>query len=215
MKNLGQATNSAARQQFAINPFAKALAETEGGLFDSVPTQSALNPFSEALAKTGSSFSDAVTTSNNQPDLLEQQKRELIANQEKELLRKKLHDQVNPVDTTAVFDQEKLKTAKALEKIRQNLALLVDDVKQLRRELANATQQRVVDPGITGIYHYNFFNHLQDTIDLARQEIKSASTCLRIFNGKQHKAQMMRGYHGTKKAHDQMGYEQKMAFAGG
>ena len=70
MKNLGQATHSAAHQQFSINPFAKALAETESSLFDSVPNQATLNPFSEALAKTGSSFSDPVNASGHQPDLL-------------------------------------------------------------------------------------------------------------------------------------------------
>lgn len=215
MKNLAQATNSAARQQFAVNPFAKALAETEGGLFDSVPNQTALNPFSEALAKTGSSFSDAVSNSGNQPDLLEQQKKDLIANQQKEMLRKKLHDQVNPVDTTEVFIQEELKTKKALERIRQELVLLVEDIKQFRKELAIATQQRVVSPGVQGSYHYNFFNQLRDFIVTIRQQVKSARTWLHTTNGKRQKTNMMRGYHGTKNAHDQMHHEQKMAFAGG
>lgn len=215
MKNLAQAANSAARQQFTVNPFAKALAETEGSLFDTVPNQTALNPFSEALAKTGSSFSDAVASSDNQPDLLEQQKKDLIADQQKELLRKKLHDQVNPVETTEVFIQEELKTKKALEKIRQELVMLVEDIKQFRKELAIATQQRVVSPGIQGSYHYNFFNQLRDFIVTIRQQVKSARTWLHTANGKRQKTNMMRGYQGTKNAHDRMHHEQKMAFAGG
>ncbi len=215
MKNLAQAASSAARQQQTVNPFAKALAETEGALFDTVPNQSALNPFSEALAKTGSSFSDAVSGSKDQSNLLEQQKKEILANQEKELLRKKLHDQVNPVDTTEVFLQEELRTKKALEKIRQELVLLVEDIKQFRTELAIATQQRVVSPGIQGTYHYNFFNQLRNTIVLLRQQVKSARTWLRTSNGKKQKVSMMRGHQATKAVHDMQFHEQKMAFAGG
>lgn len=215
MKNLAQAATSAAKQQFGVSSFAKALAETEGGVFDSVPNQPTLNPFSKALAKTGSSLSDAVSTPADQPNLLEQQKKELIANQKKEALRQKLHDQVNPVDKTEVFIQEELRTKKALEKIRQELASLIEDFKQFRKELANATQQRVVDPGIQGTYHYNFFNQLRDTIRLAKHQIKSARTWIAATHGKQQKAGLLRGYHGTKSAHDRMHHEQKMAFAGG
>lgn len=214
MKNLAQTAGSAVKQQFTVNPFAKALAETESGVFDSVPNQS-LNPFSEALAKTGSSFSDAVAGSGDQSSLLEQQKKEILANQEKELLRKKLHDQVNPVDTTEVFLQEELRTKKALEKIRQELVLLVEDIKQFRAELAIATQQRVVNPGIQGTYHYNFFNQLRNFIVLLRQQVKSARTWLHTSNGKKQKVATMRGHRATKAVHDMQFHEQKMAFAGG
>lgn len=209
MKNLGLPNTSSPKPTF--NPFAAALAETERESSDSSRANATLNPFSEALAKTGNSLSSAMETPP-QEDLLEKQKAELQAEQEKQLLRKKLHDQVNPVDTKEIFVQEELKTERALEQIRQELVFLVADVKQFRKEIAVATQQRVVNPGRTGAYHYNFFAQLRDFIILVRQHIKSAKTWLQTSNGRKAK---MGGIQQTKQTHDRMHHEQQMAFAGG
>lgn len=210
MKNLAQASSSGGKNHSQFNPFAKALAETEHESFDRV--QPNLNPFSEALAKTGGSFSSALDTSANKPDLLEEQKKNLLAEQEKQLLRKKLHDKVNPVETTEIFIQDELKTKRALEQLRQELVFLVEDIKQFRKELAIATQQRIVSPGISGTYHYNFFNQLRSFVVLVRKSVKEASTWIHTTNGKKQKT---KGVQATKSAHDKMFHEQKVAFAGG
>ncbi len=217
MKNLAQTTSGAARSQQHFNPFAKALAETERESFDQIPTSS--NPFSDALSKTGNSLSNALETPQNQPGLLEEQKKQLLAEQENQLLRKKLHDKINPVDKTEVFIQEELKTKKALEQLRQELVFLVEDIKQFRKELAIATQQRVVSPGRTGTYHYSFFHQLRDFVIVLRQQINSARTWLHTTNGKNAKVAKRQGLDFTgneqKSVHDSMHHERKMAFAGG
>jgi hypothetical protein len=209
MKNLGLPSTSTPKPTF--NPFAAALAETERESGDSSRANASLNPFSEALAKTGNSLTSAMETPP-QEDLLERQKADLIAEQEKQLLRKKLHDQVNPVDTTEIFVQEELKTERALDHIRQELVFLIADAKQFRKEIAIVTQQRVVNPGRTGAYHYNFFAQLRDFIILVRKQIKSARTWLHASNGRKAK---MGTVQQTKQTHDRMHHEQQAAFAGG
>ncbi len=210
MKNLAS-LNSTGSKPPQFNPFATALAETEREPSDMGSANATLNPFSEALAKTGNSFSSAIESPNSS-DLLEQQKQELLANQEKQLLRQKLHDQVNPTETTEIFIQEELKTKRALEQLREELVFLVADIKQFRKELANATQQRVVSPGVKGTYHYNFFYQLRDFVITIRKQVRSASTWLHTTNGKKQK---MTGTAQTKSAHDKMNHERQMAFSGG
>ncbi len=149
------------------NPFAKALAETERSFTDNKPSQ-LNNPFSEALARTGGKFSDfpvgdARRDSRNQPDpaALARQQEEMRKQQQKEALRRKLHDQVNPVYQKDVFDAREKQVAEELEKTRQELKLLAKEIAALRMDVDIAATKRVVSPGTSGKYYVSFFQQLR------------------------------------------------------
>ena len=104
MTNLNQKTsnNQSNQKPTASNAFARALLESEKNAGDSgvdVTKNQANNPFAEALSRTGGQFNQV---QQGEFDLARQQA-ELIAEQKKEALRKKLHEQVNPVDTHEIF----------------------------------------------------------------------------------------------------------------
>lgn len=220
MKNLASFNTSAPKPP-QYNPFASALAETEREVRDVTPSHATLNPFSEALAKTGNSMSQVMETPN-QADLLAEQKEQLLAEQEKQLLRKKLHDQVNPTERKEVFVQAELRTEKELEAVRQELAFLAVDIKNFRQEVSMAVSQRIVNPGQTGTYYFNFFHWLRITIQKFRLEIQSmrnhikhSSTWKQSAHGKQQKRGLDFVNQESKSVHDTMHHERQTAYAGG
>ena len=114
-----------------VNPFARALAETEkayGGKNHAADENQ--NLFGEALAKTGGKIPQEA---NNQ-DLIKQQE-ELQKEQKKAELRKKLHDQVNPVDQAEIFNANKQRTQKELEEVRRELKNLASEIKKFYKEV--------------------------------------------------------------------------------
>ena len=208
-------------QRGGVNPFANALAETEKPRGNMPQQGSGLNPFSEALSRTGSSFLDS-TTSKRQEEWQAEQRKQLEKKQQKEALRKKLHDQVNPVDMKAVYDAREKEVKKEIAALRQELKMLVRDVAQFEKEVEIAVMQDIASPGLTGKYYLNFFRNLRSFIMLLRQKIKSARTWSTQFHSKQKKKK--RGSAGlkidgaaheqTKTVFDMMHHERSTVYSG-
>lgn len=177
----------------SVNPFAKALAETERSFSGNQPKTPATNPFSEALARTGGNL-DGITQNNSDmanqspsPQDLEKQRLEMEKQQKKEALRRKLHDQVNPVSLKDVYDSKEKRVKEELEKTRKELKLLAQEIAKLRMDVDIAAMKEVVNPGQDGTYYVNFFHQLRAFIILLRKKVKSARTWMNQMNSKKKK----------------------------
>lgn len=164
----------------ANNPFARALAETEKSLSagNAAASQDQNLSFSQALAQHGDSLQEPSLA-----DALKQQQ-EAEKLKKKEVLRQRLHDQVNPVDMVNVFNRREKQVKQEIEQIRKELKALVQDIKVLHQEIDIAVMQEVVNPGQDGSYYLNFFQQLRTFIMLLRQRVKSAQTWARQMNAK-------------------------------
>lgn len=202
----------------AINPFAKALAETEHSLTQPQPAQPGLNPFSEALARTGGrSMGDF--GGQTQPDALDYQRQmeEEKKRQKKEALRRKLHDQVNPVDMVNVFSAREKRVKEELEKTRQELQALAKEITKFYKSVDIATFEQVVEPGTQGTYYVSFFQKLRNFIMLLRQHVRSATTWANQMQAKKKKRKgpgLDFKQNETKAVHDTMHHERSNAFSG-
>jgi hypothetical protein len=158
----------------SVNPFARALAETEQS-FNKAPQLDSQNHniFSDALSKTGGNFDF------NQPsrstNYLEQQQ-QLEKQRKQEMLRRKLHDQVNPVHTTELFNSREKRVKEEIDKLRAELKMLVKEVGQLNKSVEITLMTEVVHPGQSGTYYISFFQQLRSFIVLLRQHVRSANT---------------------------------------
>ncbi|HEX7017330.1 MAG TPA: DUF5660 family protein [Patescibacteria group bacterium] len=219
-------TSKPKSQSSTINPFAKALAETEHSFGNQRPPQPGLNPFSEALARTGGAGVDDFGALNqpNQLDPLAQQRQleEERKRQQKEALRRKLHDQVNPVDMVSVFSAREKRVAQELEKTRQELQALAKEIAKFYKTVDIATFEEVVNPGTEGSYHISFYQKLRNFIMLLRQHVRSATTWANQMTAKNSKKKKKKkgpsldfGRNETKAVHDTMHHERSNAFSGG
>ena len=207
-------------QQLGVNPFARALAETEKPHGSQQDNTNPLNPFSEALARSGGSFGDESGFQN--PDWQQQQLENLEKQRKKDALRKKLHDQVNPVDMTAVYDAREKEVKKEIESLRHELKMLVKDVAKFEKEVELAVMEEIASPGLTGKYYLNFFRNLRSFIMLLRQKIKSARTWATQFHAKQKKKSKGSaglkidgaGHEQTKTVFDMMHHERSTVYSG-
>ncbi|MCB9801192.1 MAG: hypothetical protein H6773_03350 [Pseudomonadales bacterium] len=207
-------------QQNGINPFARALAEAEKprATSQSTPSQPQLNPFSEALARAGGNMPPA--SIEDRQRWQEQQLADQEKKQKREALRKKLHDQINPVDMNAVYDAREREVKREIEALRQELKMLVRDVAKFEKEVEIAVMAEVAEPGLTGKYYLNFFRNLRSFIILLRQKIKSARTWSSQFHAKQKKKK--RGglridgaaHEQTKTVFDMMHHERSTVYSG-
>lgn len=220
MDPFAQSTTSTSKQQgTAINPFAKALAETEHAFNDQRPAQPSLNPFSEALARTGGRDASDFGGSA-QPDALDYQRQmeEEAKRRKKEALRKKLHDQVNPVDLVDVFSAREKRVKEELEKTRQELQALAKEITKFYKSVDIATFSEVVEPGTQGTYHVSFFQKLRNFIMLLRQHVRSATTWANTAQAKAKKKRKGPGLdfkkNEAKAVHDTMHHERSNAFSG-
>jgi hypothetical protein len=139
---------------------------------------------------------------------------------EKEMLRKKRHDQINPVDQHDVFEAKKENDIKEIEQLKQELALLILDVKNLDAEVEKTIMTQTVDPGERGTYYKNFFAELRGWIMLIRQKLQSlqaeASQTWSKHIGSR-KGKMSRRFGpgmGTKAVHDTLHHERSTAYSG-
>lgn len=194
---------SPARQQTppSVNPFARALAETENTATSTNTSGSQDDAFAEALARSGGSFGDFQNpASDNNPsgsmpdwwnaqqsEDLQKQQAEAKRQQELQILRKKLHDQVNPVDQTDVFSAREAQVKKQIEEIRAELILMAQEVREFHEEIAITMQTNIAEPGQSGTYFQNFFHQLRQVITLLRQHIHSARTWANQAAAKSHK----------------------------
>lgn len=203
----------------SVNPFARALAETEkSNDFQAGPQ--GLDAFREALAKSrsGKQFSmpqDGMSQTPSQ-DFIEQQQEEMRKQKEKDMLRKRLHDRVNPVDNQALFDARDKQVKDQIDKIRQELKMLSVEVKSLNKEVELTLMTKIVEPGERGAYYLTFFDQLRSLIQLLRKNVKSASTWLQSHRGKQKKGMQIKGknYQKTSTVQNMMHHERSSSYAG-
>jgi hypothetical protein len=167
-------------QGTSVNPFAKAMAETEHSFAssDQKPTTPD-NPFSEALARTGGQLGDFPKTPESPQDMEKKAR--------KDALRKKLHDQVNPISNKEVFDSQARQVAADLEHTRQEIKFMIKEFAALRMDVDIAAMKQVVQPGRQGTYYISYFQQLRQFIQLLRKQIKSARTWMQQSQAKNKK----------------------------
>lgn len=175
---LGQKPTSKKPQ--SANPFARALAEQERNLMNNPDKkQDANSLFSQALSKTGGQFPEDMS-----PEQMAKQQEEAEKQRKKEIARKKLHDQINPVDMVDVFSAREKRVKEEIDKVRNELKLLARDVAKLHKEVDITLMAEVSNPGQDGAYYINFFQQLRNWIMLLRQQIKSAQTWMKQMHSK-------------------------------
>ncbi|MCA9369713.1 MAG: hypothetical protein H6774_04300 [Pseudomonadales bacterium] len=186
--NTKSPTKSSGQTGQNSNPFARALAETEQGAYQSAQKPGGMDTsfLRDALAQSGGNFPTDSIPGNDQ-DMLQRQQEELMRQQELKARKKKLHDQINPVNQESVFNAKEKRVKEELEKTRQELAMLAKDIEKFRKDIGVATFQEVTEPGTDGTYYVSFFQKLRSFIMLLRQKIKSASTWANQSNGKKKK----------------------------
>lgn len=223
MNNFTQALASTAKRKPATNPLAQALAETEREKRYSSQPGDNTNPFSEALARTGNN-SNSVTDLFQKPSMMDQQRQqeELIAQQKKEVLKKKLHDRINPIDITDVFSAREKQVKQEIEQIREELKLLAKDFQKFYRNIDQTLYTQQIDPGIEGKYYLNFFHQLRAFIMLLRQKLSSANTWATQLQARGKKKQQKQGlmiggtgYEKTSTIQDMMHHERSSQYSGG
>ncbi len=162
--------------------FSQALAELEKKQYSNTTHNNGEgNPFADALAQTGGKLPDMNST--EQQAELEKQRKE----QEKKAAKLKKHKEINPVETTKLFDNKEKQVKEEIDKLRNELKLLATDVAKFQKDVDLTLMTEVVEPGTQGSYYLNFFQKLRAFIMLLRQKVKSASTWLSQFNGKKKK----------------------------
>ncbi|NCN45708.1 MAG: hypothetical protein COU63_04285 [Candidatus Pacebacteria bacterium CG10_big_fil_rev_8_21_14_0_10_36_11] len=220
MQTLGQTKKPAAKQS-GINPFAQALVETESHAHqarqETGKNESQL--FSEALAKTGGNL-EPKGKNSSQNDLLAQQQAELKKQAERDALRKKLHDQINPVDNHEIYAARQERELKEINQLKKEIALLMSDLGSLQKEAEVTLMTQITQPGQEGSYYKNFFAKLRSFIMLLRQKVKSARTWAKQMNSRKKKMSQRRGggmvvdSQETKFVQDTMHHEKSTAFSG-
>lgn len=171
--------SSPARQNTASQnlSFAKALNKTELEQNLNTGQTAGLDQnkfFSDALSKTGGSLPDAF--GNSASDLQQQTEyQQQVEKQKKDQLRRKLHEQINPVEAVSVYNVRHIQVKKEIDDIRQELKLLVNDIKNVVKEAELTLMTTVVDPK-DGKYYLMFFAKLRELITLMRQHVRSANS---------------------------------------
>lgn len=218
---------STAKQAPNVNPFARALADMEREKqFGGTDPQDgdSLNLFRDALAKSGGNFGDFNQDPNDPNAVFDQQRylNEQKEHQKKEALRKKLHDQVNPVDTFDVFNAREQQVKQEIDKIREELKLLGKEVGELHTEVEMTLMTEVVDPGQEGKYYLAFFHKLRSFIMMMRQKISSAKTWATQMHTKSKKKKLRQGmviggmtHEQTSTIQDMMHHERSTQYSGG
>ena len=191
-------------QQASINPFARALAEAKGG--DQV-----------------SGLSQKQNRSENQnfdPEQMAEQQRLQAEKLKRDRLRLELHRQINPVETTNVFNAERQRTQKQIEEVRQELKMMVKEISEFHAEIEISLMSNVPDAGQDGKYYFNFFEKLKGLIQLLRQQIHSAQTWATSLQGKKKKKRKTgmeiggQQYEQTTTVFDRMHHERSTQYSG-
>jgi hypothetical protein len=223
MNQLVQSKPSAKTQNSgSVNPFARALAETEksNDFQSNTPNPSGLDAFREALMKAQGGDASSKATSGfgdmQNEDYFEQQQEEMRKQQERAMLRKKLHDRINPVDTQSLFDARDKQVKDQIDKIRHELKMLSGEVTSLNKEVELTLMTKISDPGEKGAYYLTFFDQLRSLIQLLRKNVKSASTWMQSHRGKQKKGLQITGknYQKTTTVQNMMHHERSNSYAG-
>ena len=166
-------------QNGSVSPFARALSEVEktsGNQYQwgDLPKNPSAN-----FDKAGGSLAPNL----NPEEAAKRQQKELL----KKRRHKELHDKVNPVDAKDIFDARRIQVKKEIERLREELRKLAQEVKQFNKEVDITLSSNIGDPGMEGAYYLNFFQKLRAFIMLLRQKIKSARTWATQVNAKKKK----------------------------
>lgn len=214
---------SPARQSQAVNPFARALADAEREKQGGAPISSTIshdntNLFSDALARSGDSLADPNASQGN---WAAEQQRQAEQAQKKEALRRRLHDQINPVDAVDIFSAREQQVKKEIDQLRQELKMLVTEVAEFNQEVELTLMTEVSSPG-EGKYFLTFFQRLRSFIMLLRQKISSAKTWATQLQGKSAKRKQRNGmviggmqHEKTSTIQDMMHHERSSQYSGG
>jgi hypothetical protein len=127
---------------------------------------------------------------NNQPHTLEDRQKQIELEHkkaQKEALRKKLHDQLHPVETHNIFSAKQRRVQEDLEATRREIKQLAIEISKLHRDIDIAASQSIVTPGDDGTYYVSFFQKLRNFIMLLRQKVKSARSWAQQANAKKAK----------------------------
>jgi len=155
--------------------------------------QSNISPFARALAeaKAGDQSNSFIQSPNRlsdmSPDQMAEQQQLQEEKMKRERLRMELHRQINPVETTDIYNAEKQRVKKQIEEIRYELKLMVQEVAAFHEDVEISIMSNVVDPGQQGKYYFNFFEKLKEMIKLMRQQIQSARTWATTMQSKKRK----------------------------
>ena len=196
-------------QPIGINPFARALAEAERATYSQ---QDSVSSNDEAAAQPA----DGVHAG------LEQQQKESARLQRLEQMRRRLHAEINPTNQRQLFDARQEQVEKKINALRNELkGLLTPNVAKSAKQAELTLMTRIVEPGQTGSYFVTFFAELRGRIMLLKENIKSASTCLNIRRGKEHKKGKQPGmvvagqdHEQTSTIQDMMHHERSNNYAG-
>ncbi len=212
--NQVQPLQSPARQtpQASVNPFARALAESERATNYAHSDQSG-----QADTVPGSDQDHFAPAEDSTAAQLRSQEKQIRLEQ----LRKRLHEQVNPVDTTAVFDARERETQNQVEQLRYELAQMSKEVISFEKEVEVTLMTQIVNPGQEGSYYFGFFTKLRTFIMFLRQKIKSARTWCNTSKGKAQKMGKQPGmvisgldHEKTSTIQNMMHHERSNAYAG-
>ncbi len=248
MNSFGSNTSKKKSNQNQVNPFAQALAETEKRSFRQQTAQT--NPeLNQVMSQAGANSLEQIVpdlqedlTSNQaatgasnltraqemaqasptaQTQAIEEQKAQLKKEQQKQVLREKLHKKVNPVEQTDIFNAKEEENLKKLEQVRKQLKELTVELAKFYKEVDITVTKEVHNPGQTGLYYDNFFEKLRQWIMLLKQKVKSAHTWYKQMQAKKKKkkARKIRGgldlsANEAKATHDMLHHERSQAYTG-
>lgn len=165
----------------ATNPFARALAEAEKTPNSQLTTDT--NTHTEAHPT-----SEGVRPPNNQLDFdawQAAQQKELKQKESRRLLRRKLHDAVQPA--TDVFVAQENKVAAEIKELQYELMHLDQEIKAMHKDVDISVRANVAKPGLSGVYYKNVFHRLRIRILSMIQAVRSARTWLQQSQMKQKK----------------------------
>lgn len=186
-----------------------------------------ISPFARALAeaKAGEQSNSFINSPNRlsdlNPDQMAEQQRLQAEKLKRDRLREQLHRQINPVETTDIFNAERQRVKKEIEEIRHELKLMVEEVAAFHEEVEISIMSNVPDVGAQGKYYFSFFQKLKEVIRLLRQQIHSAHTWATAMQGKKRKKTGKNGmeiggqqYEQTTTVFDRMHHERSTQYSG-
>lgn len=215
-------------QQTQNDLLSQAMARTGGNIdpYQGLPFDSNIqnNTFSNFQ---GDSLQNANTTDFSQAMAQQQEQQRAMEEEQnrikKEALRKKLHDQVNPVETFDIFNAKEERVKEQIEMTRKEIEGLANDLKKLHKEIDIEASKVVVKPGTEGTYYESYFQKLRNFIMLLRQKVKSANTWMKQANAKKAKRKRSKRpglevggaqHEQTKTVFDMMNHERSSTYGG-
>ncbi|KUK79711.1 MAG: hypothetical protein XD95_0182 [Microgenomates bacterium 39_7] len=204
-------SNSKSQGNASVNPFARALAESEKRTLSNA-TNSTNNGGANSFDTDNQiSENSLFNADQHQQQLTEQQ--EILKKQQ---MRDKLHRMVNPVEQTDIFNAREEQRKKEINEVREELKALAQEIAMFYKEVDITLTQTVVSPGQSGVYHQNFFTKLKEFIQMLREQVNSARTWARQAQMKKKKRRYKHGldFSGeeAKSSHDMLHHERSNAF---